>query len=189
MRASPKGKRAFEEFVGEHLDLLYRSALRLSGGHEADAEDLLQDATLRAFQRYHQLNDPRAGRAWLMTILTRTHLNLVRSKKRRAETLLTDYDEAAFEEALAGWRPSRSPEDHVVASQLRTEIVAALDTLEPDVRAVVVLSDLEGFTQREVAGMMDVPLGTVASRLFRGRRKLRVILDEPRRDVAGWRNP
>jgi RNA polymerase sigma-70 factor (ECF subfamily) len=172
------GQRAFEEFLGEHLDALYRTALRLCSGREADAEDLLQDATLKAFQRFDQLRDLPAGRAWMLTILTRTHLNHIRSSRRRAETLLTDYDEYAFEQAIAEWHPLPTPEDVVLSEAQRDHLIAAVDGLEPELRATVILADLEELPQREVATMLSIPEGTVASRLFRARRKLRAVLDE-----------
>ncbi|MGH7580419.1 MAG: RNA polymerase sigma factor [Gemmatimonadales bacterium] len=77
--------RAFEEVIAEHLDALFRTALGLCGGHEADAEDLLQEAALRAFNAYGGLREPSAARSWLFTILGRTHLNRARRARRRAE--------------------------------------------------------------------------------------------------------
>lgn len=176
MTTTTTGERAFEEFLGEHLDVLYRTSLRLCGGHEADAEDLLHDAVLRAFQRFDQLRDPRAGRSWMLTIITRTHLNHLRARHRRAETLLTDYDNRAFEEALAAWRPLPSPEDLTLSSVEHEELMRAVDGLEPELRATVVLADLEELPQRQVAAMLKIPEGTVASRLYRARRKLRQVL-------------
>jgi RNA polymerase sigma factor (sigma-70 family) len=85
--------RAFEELLAANLDALYRTALRLCDGRSADAEDLLQDAMLRAFEKRASLRDPSAGRAWLFTTLIRTNLNRVRSSRRRAETLATDFDD------------------------------------------------------------------------------------------------
>jgi hypothetical protein len=99
----------------EHLDALFRTALRLCQGHEADAEDLLQDTALRAFDSYGQLREPSAARSWLFTILSRTHLNRVRTRQRRAEMVRTDLDEPAFEAALADWAPVSSPADNVEA--------------------------------------------------------------------------
>jgi RNA polymerase sigma-70 factor, ECF subfamily len=175
--------RAFEEVLAEHLDSLYRTALRLCRGHEADAEDLLQEATLRAFDGYGRLRDPSVARAWLFTILGRTHLNRVRSSRRRPETASADLEESAFEAALAGWSPMPSPADLVEARQLGEQLTHALDELPAEQRAVVLLVDVEGFTQREVAGMLEVPEGTVASRLFRARRQLRAALETPARDA------
>lgn len=181
--------RAFEEVFSEHLDALFRTALRLCRGNEADAEDLLQDSALRAFTSFDQLRDPFAARAWLFTILTRTHLNRVRSAGRRAEATSADLDEAAFEAALAQWTPARSPADEVEQRQLGEQLARALDDLPDELRRAVWLVDVEGFTQREAAAIQEVPEGTVASRLFRGRRQLRTTLERPAREARIWRNP
>jgi RNA polymerase sigma-70 factor (ECF subfamily) len=182
-RVAGSSLRAFEEVLAEHLDALYRTALRLCRGHQADAEDLLQDAALRAFDGYGRLREPSAVRPWLFTILARTHSNRVRSARRRPETATTDLDESAFEAALAEWSPMPSPAEVVEARQLGEQLTRALDGLAPEQRAVVLLVDVEGFTQREVAGMLETPEGTVASRLFRARRQLRTALETPARDA------
>jgi RNA polymerase sigma-70 factor (ECF subfamily) len=163
-------------------------ALRLCRGNEADAEDLLQDAALRAFTGFAQLRDATAARSWLFTILSRTHLNRVRSARRRAEATSTDLDENAFEAALAEWRTMRSPAEEVERWQLGEQLARALDELPDELRAAVWLVDVEGFTQRETAGMQDVPEGTIASRLFRGRRQLREALEMPAREARIWRS-
>jgi RNA polymerase sigma-70 factor (ECF subfamily) len=171
----------------EHLDALFRTALRLCQGHEADAEDLLQDTALRAFNSYSQLREPSAARAWLFAILSRTHLNRVRTWRRRAELVSTDLDDPSFEAALADWTPLPSPADNVETRQLGEQLTRALDGLAPELRGVILLVDVEGFTQREVAGMLEIPEGTVASRLFRARRQLRTALEAPARDAQLWR--
>jgi RNA polymerase sigma-70 factor, ECF subfamily len=188
LKRSKQPARAFEEVFAEHLDALYRTALRLCRGHEADAEDLLQDSALRSFTNFDQLKDPSSARAWLFTILTRTHLNRVRSAGRRAEATSTDLDERAFEAALAEWMPMRSPAEEVERRQLGEQLVKALDQLPAELRGAVWLVDVEGFTQREAAGMQDVPEGTIASRLFRGRRQLRIALEAAAREARIWRN-
>jgi RNA polymerase sigma-70 factor, ECF subfamily len=188
LKRSKRPARAFEEVFAEHLDALYRTALRLCRGHEADAEDLLQDSALRSFTNFDQLKDPSSARAWLFTILTRTHLNRVRSAGRRAEATSTDLDERAFEAALAEWMPMRSPAEEVERRQLGEQLVKALDQLPAELRGAIWLVDVEGFTQREAAGMQDVPEGTIASRLFRGRRQLRIALEAAAREARIWRN-
>jgi RNA polymerase sigma-70 factor (ECF subfamily) len=188
LKRSKQPARAFEEVFAEHLDALYRTALRLCRGHEADAEDLLQDSALRSFTNFDQLKHPSSARAWLFTILTRTHLNRVRSAGRRAEATSTDLDERAFEAALADWMPMRSPVEEVERRQLGEQLVKALDHLPAELRGAVWLVDVEGFTQREAAGMQDVPEGTIASRLFRGRRQLRIALEAAAREARIWRN-
>jgi RNA polymerase sigma-70 factor (ECF subfamily) len=188
LKRSKQPARAFEEVFAEHLDALYRTALRLCRGHEADAEDLLQDSALRSFTNFDQLKDPSSARAWLFTILTRTHLNRVRSAGRRAEATSTDLDDRAFEAALAEWMPMRSLVEEVERRQLGEQLVKALDQLPAELRRAVWLMDVEGFTQREAAGMQDVPEGTIASRLFRGRRQLRIALEAAAREARIWRN-
>ncbi|MEO8090588.1 MAG: sigma-70 family RNA polymerase sigma factor [Gemmatimonadales bacterium] len=180
--------RAFEEIFAEHLDALFRMALRLCRGNEADAEDLLQDSALRAFTGFDQLRDPLAARAWLFTVLTRTHLNRVRAAGRRAEGTSMDLDDGAFETALAEWVPLRSPAEEVERRQLAEELARALDALPDELRCAVLLVDAEGFSQREAASMQDVPEGTIASRLFRGRRQLRAWLEKPAREAMIGRN-
>jgi len=168
--------RAFEELLSEHLDALYRTALRLCGGRSADAEDLMQDAMLRAFGRFGELREPAAARVWLFTILTRTNLNRLRSQRRRAETLASDLEEHEFEDALAAWRSAEAPDEQADLLLTRERLAAALDALDDRVRPVVWLIDVEGFRFREVAEMLGIPEGTVASRLFRARQNLREAL-------------
>ncbi len=177
----PSAPREFEELLSEHLDALYSSALRLCGGRTADAEDLLQDAVFRAFRHFDDLREPAAARAWFFTILTRTNLNRLRTRKRRGETLTADLDEREFEVALASFQPGVAPDDYTEGILTKQRFTEALDMLDDDVRSVIWLSDVEGFRQREVAEMLDIPEGTVASRLFRARRSVRALLlqDKP----------
>lgn len=178
--------RAFEELLAANLDALYRTAVRLCDGRSADAEDLLQDAMLRAFEKRASLRDPSAGRAWLFTTLIRTNLNRVRSSKRRAETLATDFDERQFEAALSAWSDEDPPDEWLDRLQSREHVRNAVHALDPELRTVVVLAEMEGFTQRETAAMLEIPEGTVASRLFRARRALRAQLAK-QRDAVGRR--
>jgi RNA polymerase sigma-70 factor (ECF subfamily) len=179
----------FDRLIEAHLDALYRYALRLCRGRAAEAEDLVQDAVLRALKSRHQLRSLEAGRAWLFQILTRTHLNRIRSRERRAETVATDLDEQGFEEALAAWSPLADPEEELLRSEQREQLLEAMDRLDPDLRAALWLSDVEEFTQREVADMLAIPEGTVASRVFRARRALRGQFGPVRRDGNWLREP
>jgi RNA polymerase sigma factor (sigma-70 family) len=172
----PGERRAFEEVLSEHLDALYRTALRLCGGRRADAEDLLQDAMLRAFGRFGELREPEAARVWLFTILARTNLNRLRAQRRRAEMLASDLEEQDFERALASWQSAEAPDEQTDVVLARERLGTALDDLDEHLRPVVWLTDVEGFRQREVAEMLGIPEGTVASRLFRARRSLREAL-------------
>ncbi|MEW5916806.1 MAG: sigma-70 family RNA polymerase sigma factor [Gemmatimonadota bacterium] len=179
----PSAPREFEELLSEHLDALYSSALRLCAGRAADAEDLLQDTMFRAFRYFDDLRDPTAARAWFFTILARTNLNRLRTRKRRGETLTADLDEREFEDALAAWNNVALPDEHAESALTRQRFTEALDALDDDVRSVIWLSDVEGLRQREVAEMLDIPEGTVASRLFRARRSLRMLLHRDMPDV------
>lgn len=175
-RGEAPGEKAFEELLAANLDSLYRTALRLCRGRTEEAEDLIQDSVLRAFASRGNLRDSRAGRSWLFTTLVRTHLNRVRSERRRHETLETDYDELQFEAALAGWSPAEMPDERLDREAVRTAVRAAVDALDPELREVLLLTDLEDFTHREAAAMLEIPEGTVASRLFRARAALRAAL-------------
>jgi RNA polymerase sigma-70 factor (ECF subfamily) len=171
-----KNGRVAEDLLSEHLDALYRAALRLCGGRRADAEDLMQDVALQVFRKFDELRDPAAARGWMFTILTRTHLNRLRAAGRRPEVGMDDLDEPAFERALADWDSTERPDATLERTRLTAAIAAALDGLDAELRAVVWLIDVEGFRQREAARMLEVPEGTVASRLFRARRLLREVL-------------
>ena len=152
MRASrtspPRAPGTFEELLETHLDALWRGALRLCDGHRADAEDLLQDAALRAFEHFDELREPAAAKGWLFTILVRTSLNRRRAIRRRAETACTDLGEPEFEAALAAWDDDATPEERVDADTTRARLTTALDQLEAPLRAVIWLGDVEGFRQR-----------------------------------------
>jgi RNA polymerase sigma-70 factor (ECF subfamily) len=178
--AMPRGVRAFEDLLSANLDSLYRTSARLCGDPD-DAQDLLQDAALRAFQHRHQLRDPEAGRSWLFKILVRTHLNRVRSERRRPESIESDLNEGEFESALADWSSEKAGGDWLDRLAERERVALAVQEVDPRLRVVLLLSDVEEFSQREVAAMLEIPGGTVASRLFRARRALREILS---RDVT-----
>lgn len=172
-RAPASGARVAEDVLSEHLDALYRASLRLCAGREADAEDLIQDVALRVHSRFSELRDVSAAKSWLFTILTRTHLNRVRAQKRRPEVSAEDMTDAEFEQALEAWRSPDLPDRILDRARTGAAVEAALDALDHDLRSVVWLVDVEGFRQREAAVMLSVPPGTIASRLFRGRAKLR----------------
>lgn len=163
----------FEEGVSANLDALYRTALRLCSGREADAEDLLQDALLRAFDHRKSLRHIGACRSWLFTILVRTHLNRLRAERRRHERLEADLPDGAFESALADWSSEERVETTVDNAARYEEVRRALDSLDRPLRLVLLLADAEEFSHREIAQILDIPEGTVASRLFRARRALR----------------
>lgn len=171
----PRGIGAFEDLLSANLDSLYRTSVRLCGEPD-DAQDLLQDTVLRAFQHRGQLRDPEAGRSWLFRILVRTHLNRVRSEKRRRECIDSDLSEGEFESALADWSTEKGGANRLDRIAEREQVDRAMHEIDSRLRVVLLLSDVEEFSQREVAAMLEIPEGTVASRLFRARRALRDIL-------------
>jgi len=178
----------FETVLTEHLGALYQAALRYCRGSIADAEDLVQDTVLRALRAQDQVRSHETMRGWLFRALTTTHLNRVRGWRRRGEALAGDLGDEGFEEALTAWVPMAGPEEQLLLKVQAAEVAAALDQLAPELRATLWLRDAEGFSRREIAEMLDVPEGTVASRVFRARRALRATLTasaSPSRTAAG----
>ncbi len=164
--------REFEETALVHLDLLYRSALRLTH-NRAEAEDLVQEACLLAFRSFHRFNPGTNCRAWLVTILRNEFLKQL--KRRGREVLdgdLSDHQPGATSITNAG-RVQGHPEEELLQTILHGDVDRALKALPLTHREVVVLADLEGFSYREIAQIVDCPIGTVMSRLSRGRAQLR----------------
>ncbi|MDP2470006.1 MAG: sigma-70 family RNA polymerase sigma factor [Candidatus Palauibacterales bacterium] len=168
-------RKEFESEALVHLDALYGLALRLSGGDEPRAEDLVQETFLKAYQAWDRFTVGTNCRAWLMTILRNTFINQFRQQQSRP---------AAVEfEALAE-RPSSTalyeadPEGRIFDRIIDDQVIRAIDELPEEFRVTVVLSDLEGLSYQEVSDLMGVPVGTVKSRLFRARKRLQEKLYE-----------
>lgn len=159
---------AFEKYVLPEVEVMLRVARSLTRNH-ADAEDLVQDTLIRAYRAIDRF-DGRHPRAWLLTILRNTHIN--RNRRRRPE-LLRDPD-------VQLERAEQSPEvdeamrpDRFIDYEFDHEVQAALDSLSPTFGRVVELVDLDGLSYAEAADVLGVPVGTVMSRLHRGRKKIR----------------
>jgi RNA polymerase sigma-70 factor (ECF subfamily) len=159
---------SFEREALPHLDVLYRVALRLAGDPSA-AEDLVQDTMLRAFRGWSGYRPGTNARAWLLTILRNTFINEYR--RRRREPVAMDI-EAAEPHAIYRDVADADPEGEFFARIVDTRILEAVDRLPTPFREVVVLSDMEGLGYAEIAESLGIPVGTVKSRLFRGRRQL-----------------
>lgn len=171
--ASEAGSRdeAFTAFVVPEIDVLYRVAMSLTR-HSSDAEDLVQDTLLRAYRAVDRF-DGRHPRAWLLTILRNTHINRARKQQ---PTLLTDGDSAA--RVLEQTGPlAPSSEEAALADEFEPVVAAALAALPPEFYAVVELVDLSGLSYAETAARLDIPKGTVMSRLHRARQRIRAELD------------
>lgn len=158
----------FERDVLPHLDLLYRVALRMTG-EPANAEDLVQDTVLKAFRAWGGFRKGTNARGWLLTILRNTFINDYR-RRRRAPPLV-DIDVAA-PTAIIHEQEARDPEGEFFHALVDDRILAAIDALPEEFREALVLSDVEGLSYAQVAEALEVPVGTVKSRLSRARRQL-----------------
>ncbi len=167
--------REFEETALVHLDTLYRSALRLTHNRAA-AEDLVQETYLRAFRGFHRFNPGTNCRAWLLTILRNEFLK--RLKQGVHEVLDSepgDHQRGATSITDSG-RTWGQPEEELFQTVLHGDMDRALKALPLVHREVVVLADLEGCSYKEIAQIVGCPIGTVMSRLSRGRAQLRQLL-------------
>ncbi|MCP3910144.1 MAG: sigma-70 family RNA polymerase sigma factor [Actinomycetia bacterium] len=160
-------KAAFREYVVPEMDLMLRVARSITG-NQADAEDVVQDTLLRAYRAIDRF-DGRYPRAWLLTILRNAQVNRVR---RRRPELLRDPDET-FLRVAAKDSDGASPETRVVEQTFDSEVETAFNSLPDKFREVVQLVDLDGLAYQEAADMLEIPVGTVMSRLHRARKRIR----------------
>ncbi|RAL24928.1 RNA polymerase subunit sigma-24 [Lujinxingia litoralis] len=175
---SPKNS-GFEETALPHLDELYATALRYTK-NEKDAEDLVQETFIKAYTNWHRFEQGTNCRAWLFTILTNTFINKYRRKKKEREILNAD-DLRPIEENFFNRERTEfynSPERESINKAFTSELQDALGQLSEEFRTVVVLADLNDFSYKEIAHILDCPVGTVMSRLFRGRKMMRELLVE-----------
>ncbi|MDD9903530.1 MAG: sigma-70 family RNA polymerase sigma factor [Rhodospirillaceae bacterium] len=165
-------RQAFETLVQPCVDALYRTALRMTGNSHA-AEDLVQDACLKAYASFGRFQPGSNFKAWVFRILTNAFVD---GERKRARTPLVDM-ETDLVEQIGGDAVSRpNPEVHVLYRTFRSEAFKAMAALPADVRIVVALSLLEQFTYQEIADVVGCPVGTVRSRLSRGRQSLQAVL-------------
>ncbi len=168
----------FENLLVAHLDSLYAAAARVTRDAQ-QAEDLVQETSLRAWRNRGQLEKPQAIKGWLFKILMNTFINSYRQTSREPQIVDIELSEAMLERIHAESGETRTNPLNLLLDQcLDDEIQEAYDGLHTEIRAVVWLSDVEGFRQHEIAEMLGCPPGTVASRLFRGRALLRERLQE-----------
>lgn len=168
----------FEEEVMQYVHPLYGAALRLTRS-VTDAEDLVQETYLKAIRSFTQFEMGTNCKAWLFRILTNTFINKYRRKIKEKEILDTESrSPTVFTAFDFNHASDLSPDNTFVNKLLSDEVHSALDQIPIDFRTVVVLSDLYSFSYREIADFIKIPIGTVMSRLFRGRRLLQEQLYE-----------
>ncbi|MGM0546736.1 MAG: sigma-70 family RNA polymerase sigma factor [Bacteroidota bacterium] len=167
----------FEEEIVPHLDAMYNFALRLTSD-PSDAEDLVQDTIVKAFRFFSSYEKGTNAKAWLFRILKNSYINNYRKQSKQPNQV--DYDEvSSFYETIRADRTDTSDlEDKMFRELIDDDISNALEELPEDFRTVVLLCDVEGFTYEEIANMLDVPIGTIRSRLHRGRNLLKAQLKE-----------
>ena len=156
---------------------LYSTAVRMTG-NRTDAEDLVQETYLKAYRSYEKFNAGTNLRAWLFRIMTNTHINRYRAKTRRPEeTDLDDVEDLYLYRRVRNQASiSRSAEDELMDLLSEAEVIEAIEALPEAYRLAVLLADAEGFSYKEVAEILDIPVGTVMSRLHRGRKTLQKAL-------------
>jgi RNA polymerase sigma-70 factor, ECF subfamily len=170
----------FEKEALPHLPALYAAALRMTR-HEKDAEDLVQDALLRAYRFFDTFQAGTNCKAWLFRILTNVFCNRYREREREHEILdQAESSTANLEQFLGGASghagDAREVENALLGHMVSADVEKALAALPSDFRMAVIYADLEDFSYKEIADIMECPTGTVMSRLFRGRKMLQTLL-------------
>ena len=165
----------------EYMQPLYTAALRMTR-NPADAEDLVQETFLKAYRAFERFEDGTNLKAWLYKILTNTYINSYRAAKRRPEKADVEDVEDLYMfrrlNELPGLDTGRSAEEEVFNHITDDEVKRAIESLPEAFRIAVLLADVEGFSYKEIAEITDVPIGTVMSRIHRGRKALQKALTE-----------
>jgi RNA polymerase sigma-70 factor (ECF subfamily) len=163
----------------QHMGSLYTAALRMTR-NPSDAEDLVQETYLKAYRAFGTFQEGTNLKAWLYKILTNTFINSYRSKKRRPEqTELDDVEDLYLYRRMGGLEAvaaGRSAEEEVLDHFTESDVKEAVESLPDQFRMAVLLADVEGFSYKDIAEILDIPIGTVMSRLHRGRKALQKAL-------------
>jgi RNA polymerase sigma-70 factor (ECF subfamily) len=171
----------FSDQAMEYMPALYTAALRMTR-NAADAEDLVQETFLKAYRAFGSFQEGTNLKAWLYRILTNTFINSYRASKRRPEKADVEDIEDLYLYKRLNELPSpgvgRSAEDELLETITDDEVKTAIEALPETFRMAVLLADVEGFSYKEIADITDVPIGTVMSRIHRGRRALQKALHD-----------
>lgn len=174
-----RARREFEAEALQHLDVMYQTAYHLTR-NQAEAEDLVQETCLRAFRHWDQYKKGTNCRAWLLRILRNNFINECRRKHRQEArvdyTELDKYYSQLVEAATL--QTQKDPSEELFSNLVDDEIIEAINQLPEEFREVVILSDLQDLSYKEIAEVLDCPIGTVRSRLSRGRKILQSLLYE-----------
>ena len=169
----------FEELTSPYMSALYAAALRMTR-NPSDAEDLVQETYLRAYRGFGGFREGTNLKAWLYRILTNTFINQYRAKKRRPDQVdLDDVEDFYIFRRLGGIEAAdaeRTAETEALEAMPDAEVKQALESIPEQFRMAVILADIEGFSYKEIAEILDIPIGTVMSRIHRGRRQLQKLL-------------
>ncbi len=165
----------FQDEIIPHLDSIYNFALRLTSDPD-DAEDLVQDTVVKAYRFFNSYEKGTNAKAWLFRILKNSFINNYRKKSKQPNQV--DYSEVSeyYESVRSEQSETTDLEDQMYREMLDDDVSQALKSVPEDFRTVVLLCDVEGFTYEEIANMLDVPIGTIRSRLHRGRNLLKAKL-------------
>lgn len=172
------GNTNHKEFEAEaipHMDILYNYALRMTGNSD-DASDLVQETYLKAFRFWDKYEKGTNIRAWLFRIMKNSYINRYRKESKEPETV--DYDDIAnfYNSIRDQYTDQNDLQEKIFGGLLEDNVARALESLPEDFRTVVILSDIEGLSYDEIAEFVDCPIGTVRSRLHRGRKMLQAKL-------------
>ena len=178
-------KEKFTSDAMQYAPQLFSTALRMTR-NRSDAEDLVQETYIKGWRSFHTFQEGTNLRAWLFRIMTNTYINKYNAQKRKGtEVELDDVEELFLYKRLGSIDQSQlssSAEDQMLDLFTDDEVKGALESLPEDFRIPVLLSDVDGFAYKEIAEMLEIPIGTVMSRLHRGRKAMQKMLYEYARD-------